>query len=275
MLNDVSGAVIVQNLIRGNNSFQGSGVDWSNPPAVFVNNTVVDGTTVGGSTIATDDFATPLTMANNLIIAIHGATNALCGFTDIMNPQAFYTNDVFSANGAAYGGMCSSQTGVDGNISANPMFVGTSNFRLKAGSPAIDAGNNSVPNLPSTDYAGNPRIINGNGGSMAVIDMGAYEFVPVVLTPKSLSFGLHPVGSTNSKTIKLTNAQNKVLNISSYSVPTGFSVTGCGATVAAFTSCTLTITFHPLTTGTFKGSLMINDNAGNSPQLVSLSGTGQ
>src|SRR5215472_6689016 len=120
--------------------------------------------------------------------------------------------------------------------------------------------------MPTTDLAGSPRIINGNGGSTAIVDMGAYEFVPVVLVPKSLSFGLQAVGSTTSKTVMLTNAQNKVLNISSYSVPTGYLVTGCGKSLAAFTSCTPTITFHPLTTGTFKGSLIVKDDAGNSPQ---------
>jgi hypothetical protein len=88
-----------------------AGVYWSNPPAVFVSNTVIDGSASGGSTIATDDFGTPVTVANNIIVAIHGATNALsCGFTDILNPSTFYNNDVFSANGPAYGGICTDQT---------------------------------------------------------------------------------------------------------------------------------------------------------------------
>jgi len=103
--------------------------------------------------------------------------------------------------------------------------------------------------------------------------MGAYEFVPVVLAPKSLAFGSQAVGSTTSKTIKLTNAQDKTLNISSDSVPTGYAVSGCGSTVAAFTSCTLTVTFHRLTSGRFKGNLSITDGAGNSPQTVGLTGS--
>jgi hypothetical protein len=274
MFNDVSGTAIVQNLISGNTSTGGSGVYWSNPPAVFVNNTIVDGPASGGSTVATDDFGTPVTVANNIIVAIHGATNALsCGFTDILNPSTFYNNDIFSANGPAYGGLCTDQTGMHGNISANPRFVGISNFRLKAGSPAIDVGNNSAPDLQSTDIAGNLRIINGTGGVTASVDMGAYEFVPVVLSPKSLSFGLQAIGSSTSKTVKLTNAQNKVLNISAFSVSTDYSVSGCESSVAAFTSCNLTVTFHPLTSGSFKGTLSVKDDAGNSPQTVGLSGS--
>jgi hypothetical protein len=272
MINGVSGTAIVQNLISGNTSSWGSGVYWSNPPGIFVNNTVVDGPASGGSTLATDDFGTPVTVANNIIVAIQGATNALSCGTDLI-ASTFYNNDIFSANGSAYSGACTDQTGMRGNISANPKFTGTSNLRLKAGSPAIDVGSNTVPDLASTDLAGNPRIIKGNGGSTAIVDMGAYEFVPVVLTPKSLNFGLQAIGSSTSKTVKLTNAQSKALNIISFSISTGYSVSGCGNSVAAFASCNLTVTFHPLTSGSFKGTLSVKDDAGSSPQMVGLSGS--
>lgn len=103
--------------------------------------------------------------------------------------------------------------------------------------------------------------------------MGAYEFLPVTLTPKSLNFGTQPVGSTTTKTVTLTNAQNKSLNISSKTVPTGYKVSGCGTSVAAFSSCSLTLTFQPLASGSFKGMLTVKDDAGNNPQTVSLSGS--
>ena len=55
-----------------------------------------------------------------------------------------------------------------GNVAGPPVFVpGT--WRLAAGSPGIDAGNNSWV-TGATDLAGNPRIANGT------VDMGAYEF---------------------------------------------------------------------------------------------------
>ncbi len=276
MFNDTSSVIIVQNLIKANRAPTGNGVYWSNPPSVFVSNTVTDSPlSSGGSTVWADGFGYPVKIVNNIIVASGGAIYAFtCNYADFPS-QAYIANDAFSTGAAAYAGMCTDQTGVNGNISANPQFVGTSNFRLKGGSPAIDAGDNAAPDLPTKDFAGNPRIINGNGGATAIVDMGAYEFVPVVLSPKSLAFGLQAVGSTTSKTVKLTNAQNKILNISSYSVPTGYSVSGCGSSVAAFTSCTLTVTFHPLTMGTFKGSLIVMDDAGNNPQTVSLSGSAQ
>jgi hypothetical protein len=59
----------------------------------------------------------------------------------------------------------------EGNICADPMFVDAvnSNFKLQAGSPCINAGNNSTVST-TNDLAGNPRIVAG------VVDMGAYEF---------------------------------------------------------------------------------------------------
>ena len=64
--------------------------------------------------------------------------------------------------------------GIDGghNIDVDPLFISVVNrdAHLGLGSPAIDAGDASAPNIPPTDLDGNPRIIG------AGIDLGAYEF---------------------------------------------------------------------------------------------------
>ena len=104
----------------------------------------------------------------------------------------------------------------NGNISAFLCLLAITILRLKGGSPAIDAGNNATPHLPLRTVAGCPRIINGNGGPTAIVDMGAYEFVPVVLAPKSLSFGLQAVGSTTNKTVKLTHSDSHVPSTSKW-----------------------------------------------------------
>ncbi|MEA3376525.1 MAG: right-handed parallel beta-helix repeat-containing protein [Chloroflexota bacterium] len=72
------------------------------------------------------------------------------------------------------------------NIDSDPLFVApvapgeapttTGNYRLQAGSPAVDGGlNAAVPAAVSTDLDGSPRIVDGDGDGSAVVDMGAYE----------------------------------------------------------------------------------------------------
>jgi hypothetical protein len=236
----------------------------------FSGNSVVKGGE--GSALFLYGFYSNSILDNNLFIAKPGQSAVYCSNDYSSTPPAVIrNNDAYSSGGTGFALVCSGSTGTNGNISADPIF--TAGYKLAGGSPAIDAGDNAAPNLPSKDLSGNPRIVDGNGGPNAIVDMGAHEFLPVTLTPKTLNFGLQAVGSTTTKTITLTNAQNKSLSISSKTVPTGYKVSGCGTGVAAFSSCSLTVTFHPLTTGLFKGTLSVKDSAGNSPQTVSLSGS--
>ncbi|MBO0930543.1 choice-of-anchor Q domain-containing protein [Fibrella aquatilis] len=58
-----------------------------------------------------------------------------------------------------------------GNISVEPAFIDpySNNYRLLANSPAINTGDPIITALPTSDYAGQPRVQNGR------VDMGAYE----------------------------------------------------------------------------------------------------
>ena len=69
-------------------------------------------------------------------------------------------------------------------------------FRVMAGSPAIDAANSNVPNWPATDAVGHARVDdpatpNTGAGPVRHGDRGALEFVtnqaPVVTAPPSVS----------------------------------------------------------------------------------------
>jgi len=63
-----------------------------------------------------------------------------------------------------------------GNITNEPAFVDAAagNYRLRPGSPCIDAGDSSPP-AGGTDLDGRTRPLDGNGDGLAAFDMGAYE----------------------------------------------------------------------------------------------------
>jgi Abnormal spindle-like microcephaly-assoc'd, ASPM-SPD-2-Hydin len=102
----------------------------------------------------------------------------------------------------------------------------------------------------------------------------------VTLLPSSLTFAAQAVGTTSPKqTVTLTNDQSVTLNISnvfgSGADAGDFGVTKtCGSTLAAGASCTISVDFTPTATGTRTATLNVADDASNSPQMVSLTGTG-
>lgn len=60
--------------------------------------------------------------------------------------------------------------------------IGPGNYRLRPGSPSIDAGTNA-PGGPGIDFAGAPRPRDGDGDGIAVRDQGAFER-PDTFAPK-------------------------------------------------------------------------------------------
>ena len=84
------------------------------------------------------------------------------------------------------------------SVQANPRFVNGAggDFRLLAGSPAIDAANSGVANWPATDAVGHARVDdpstpNTGPGLLRYGDRGALEFVtnqaPVVTAPDNVT----------------------------------------------------------------------------------------
>jgi hypothetical protein len=106
---------------------------------------------------------------------------------------------------------------------------------------------------------------------------------PVVsLSPTSLSFPGQLDDSTSSpQTVTLTNTGNTNLNFTSISISAPFvldtSETTCSLStpVTAGSTCTVAVSFSPTTGGAQTGTLSFGDNAGTSPQTVSLSGSGE
>lgn len=179
MLNDASPS-IRGNLIVGNEAQSGGGIYWVTPSSVpgilLVNNTIVGNLSSAGSGLYSGGYEQNTRLWNNIIVAAPGQTAVLCGSAASFTP-AFFANDVYSATGAAYGGICTDQTGTNGNISADPLFVDPSrgDYHVLPGSPVIDAGNNAAPGLPTADVDGHSRILDGNGDTVPTVDIGADE----------------------------------------------------------------------------------------------------
>ena len=105
----------------------------------------------------------------------------------------------------------------------------------------------------------------------------------VTLTPSSLSFGSQILGTTSAaQTTTLKNSGTLPLTITSLGItganPGDYAQTNTcpvsPATLAANSTCTISVTFSPTAAGSRTANVSIADNAADSPQSVSLSGSG-
>jgi len=104
----------------------------------------------------------------------------------------------------------------------------------------------------------------------------------VGLSASSLSFGNQSVGTTSAaQNVVLTNTGSATLSIQSIAItgtdPTDFALSPsstCGSTLAAASTCTISVTFTPSAAGVRTAQVTITDNAPGSPQSVTLTGTG-
>jgi hypothetical protein len=117
----------------------------------------------------------------------------------------------------------------------------------------------------------------GSPHSVSLSGTGTTSTAPAVsLSATSLAFSNQVVGTTSSpQSVTLTNTGNATLNITSIAAGEDYAQTNtCGSTVTAGATCSVSITFTPTTTGTRTGTITFSDDASDSPQTVSLTGTG-
>jgi len=109
---------------------------------------------------------------------------------------------------------------------------------------------------------------------------GCGEPSGVTVSPTTLNLGSIGVGATSpSQPVTLTNNTGSTVTMTSIGFSggnsTNFGQTNtCGTSVANGASCTINVTFTPNATGAFSSTLEITDSATNSPQAVTVSGTG-
>jgi len=142
------------------------------------------------------------------------------------------------------------------------------------------ANNVRIANLGSSvDAAGNLYIADGGNNRIRYVPMGPSATSSVT----SMNLGSSPIGTKSSgKTMTLTSAGGVELVVSSIGL-TGtnanqFAQTNtCGTTpvnMGEDAHCTVTVTMTPSQYGAISATLSVTDNAPNSPQTVSLTGSG-
>jgi len=118
---------------------------------------------------------------------------------------------------------------------------------------------------------------NAQNQGTQTIGLTAGVTATVGIAPSTLAFGNQAVNTTSAaQTITLTNTGTAILTVPSVVVSSTFAETNtCTANpVAPGGTCTISVTFTPTTATTFDGIVSITDTATNSPQMVTLSGTG-
>ena len=138
--------------------------------------------------------------------------------------------------------------------------------------PTATGARNAVLQIAS-NLSGSPLQVplSGNGVGPAPV---------VSLSPTSVVFGNQAIGTPSApQSVTLRNTGTATLNIqtvaltgnSDFALASGTTCTN-GATVAINASCVIQIVFTPTTPGARNATLTITDNAGDSPQLIAITG---
>src|SRR5579871_1332004 len=163
-------------------------------------------------------------------------------------------------------------------VTANTRESCTSALSSLAGSCSI-AFTSSGSRTVAARYAGDNNFNASTSGNVSQ----SVNAPSVSLSSSSINYGTVTRGSNSTKSVSVTNfGTGALINLS-------WSITGANAnefkvssatctppaTLAFLGSCSVSITFTPNATGTQSATLRFADNASNSPQSVSLTGSGR
>ena len=112
--------------------------------------------------------------------------------------------------------------------------------------------------------------------SVALSGVGLINTPNATLSATSLNFGNETVGTTSpAQSITLSNYGTSMLSVTSITATTNFGETDdCVPSLVSGASCTISVTFTPSASGSLSGTVSVTDNASDSPQSVTLSGSG-
>jgi parallel beta-helix repeat protein len=143
-----SSASILSNNISGNSSSGGGGgilYQMSSSPIVVNNTITLNSASYGGGIWSYSSSAS--TVANN-IIALNSSGIHTSGGSPALRKNCVYGNADSNYSGLP------DQTGINGNISADPKLAGVlyGNIHIQPDSPCRDAGDDSAPGVPTSDF---------------------------------------------------------------------------------------------------------------------------
>jgi hypothetical protein len=189
-------------------------------------------------------------------------------------PQSFTLQNTGTTKLTSISVSASNNFGISSNTCGTSLSAGKSCTISVTFTPAVVATINGTVTITDSDPS-SPQTVSLTGTGIAP---------PIAsLSTHSLQFGSVEVGSSSaSQTVTVTNTGQSTLTFSGSSAialtgtdPGDYTETNnCGTQVLAGASCTITVTFKPQDSGSRPASVTLTDNANNSPQTVSLSGSG-
>lgn len=263
--------VISNNLIYGNSAFIGGGVIMAG--GQLRNNTIVgnDASFQGGSQLGGNVYI----IFEPEFPSTHILNNVICNATSgggiiwdgVLSPDAIQFNNVWNNNPGNYGSADpgtgqfifdgqADQTGIDGNISQDPLFVDAqaNDYHLQTDSPCINSGDSSlVPAPGETDIDGESRIYGSR------IDMGADEYVGYV---KPVAHAGHDQHLDKPRLITLDGSASFFYDPCGVMEFSWEQVAGSAVVMSDFSS--VQPTFTPESEGEYKFELVVSDGLSTS-----------
>ncbi len=280
----VASAAYVINLAAGTPTFSVAGGTYTSAQTVAISSSTSGASiyyTTNGSTPTTSStlYTGPITVSTSetleaIATASGSSASAVASAAYVINLAA--GTPTFSVAGGTY-------------TSAQTVAISSST----SGASIYYTTNGSTPTTSSTLYTGPitvstsetlEAIATASGSSASAVASAAYVINlaggGLVFNPPSLSFPVTAVGFASAPlAISMNNATSSVITFSGFAVagPNGsdFSqVNNCGVPLQPSQSCTAQVIMTPSDFGVRSAVFMVNSNASNSPQSVTLSGTG-
>lgn len=290
----------VANCIISNNSGEGISSDYTNVPLAIVNCAI----TGNGGYGINNHISASGTITNCTIAGNGGGVYTYTGSNAAVNNCIVWNNSSSDINSptavVTYSIVQGGYAGV-GNSSSDPLFINaaTGDYKLQAGSPAIDLGSNTaysaVANINTDkDLADHPRL------TATTIDIGAYEACTITTGTDAVtacgnytwSNGITYTASNNTATDTFINATGcdsvVTLNLTINPMPSASIITNAAVAIVAQTNanyqwinCTTGAavagavgqSFTATTAGSYKVVVSLNDCSDTS-DCVNLAPTG-